>query len=220
MFSFICIFSIPVFPRMAQQSNPPTYFQLPGQCTICWVHSLASTHIYFCFCFQQIIAFSPACSCLSLIMSLHVSFFCHLFIPLCSHRLSRAIHQHTFSCLAGAKFVDCTTCLTLQICLSFNFSGQLHSRQFIYVWVRICLNIFHSCVLFAIFPSQCAPISSAEQPWTTSQKEWLHYLGVQEQSKFPFVYRHTFLFVWPSSGSTHQSPPLKWKHTFTPQQWH
>ena len=67
---------------------------------------------------------------------------------------------------------------------------------------------------------QCAAIVPTEQPWTTTQKGQLCYLSVQEQSKCPYVFQYTFMFVWPSSGSTHKSPQLKWKQTFTPQQWH
>ena len=33
-------------------------------------------------------------------------------IPVCPHRLSRAIHQHIFSCLASAQLADCITCFT------------------------------------------------------------------------------------------------------------
>ena len=147
MFSFICNLSIAVCPHMAQQSNLPTHFLSPGRRTICWLHNLLHlTNIFFCF--QQTIAFSPVYSCLIFIMSLHVSFFCHLSIPVCSLGLSRAINQHIFNCLAGTQSVDRTTCLTLQIYLCFNFSRQLHSRQFIYVWVGICLNMFCSCVSF------------------------------------------------------------------------
>ena len=36
----------------------------------------------------------------------YVLFICHLFIPLCSQRLSRAIHWLIFNRLAGTQFVD------------------------------------------------------------------------------------------------------------------
>ena len=44
----------------------------------------------------------------------YVSFICHCSIPVCSCRLSRAILTHIFSRLAGAQFIACMTCLTLQ----------------------------------------------------------------------------------------------------------
>ena len=56
--------------------------------------------------------------------------------------------------------------------------------------------MFHSYVSsLTIFTSQCTPLGSAEQPWTATQKGWLHYLGVREQIKFPFVFWHIFMFV-------------------------
>ena len=41
----------------------------------------------------------------------YISFIFHLFIPVCSQRLSRVIHQPNFSCLARTKFADYITCL-------------------------------------------------------------------------------------------------------------
>ena len=140
-------------------------------------------------------------------------------IPVCSHRLSRAIHQHIFSSQAGAQFTclhdppHFTDILVLVSTKNCIFTS-LFMFEFAYVW--ICLTpMLHS---FAIFPSQCALIGSAEQPWIFTQNGRFHYLGVQKQSKFPFVCWQTFIFVWPSSGSTHQPPQMKWGHVFIPQQ--
>ena len=81
------------------------------------------------------------------------------------------------------------------ICVSISVDSCILASLFMfeleYVWICF-IPVFHS---FAIFPSQYAPMGSAERPWTTTQKSWLHHLGVQEQSKFPFVCGHTFLFV-------------------------
>ena len=78
----------------------------------------------FLFCFSHTIAFLPVFQCLSLHMFELVYVFTCLF--LCFHSftiflsecaptwLSRAIHQHSFSCLASAQFSDCITCLTSQ----------------------------------------------------------------------------------------------------------
>ena len=132
----------------------------------------------------------------------------------------------------------CTYFCLLIICLAHNC--WLHdlphnTENFVSVWKDNCilasshmfefvLNTFIFVLQsFAVFISQYASIRSAEWPWTVTQKARYLYLGVQEQSKFPFVCQQTFMFVsffpkkstLPSSGSTHQLPQMKWKHTFT-----
>ena len=98
----------------------------------------------------------------------------------------------------------------------FGFYRQLRFHQFICVWVKyVSLRCF---IHFQSFYPRCAPTDSAEWPWTTTQKGLLHFLGVQDQSKFPFVCWYRFMSVWSSSGPIHQSPQLKRRHTFTPQQ--
>ena len=84
-------------------------------------------------------------------------------IPMCSRRLSRAIHQHTFSRLAGAQFINCMTCLTSQTfsfcCFTHYciFAGflclSLHMFQLAFVFT-CSFPCFHS---FPISPSECAP---------------------------------------------------------------
>ena len=82
------------------------------------IASPASPHRKFCFCFHRQLRFR---------LFTHVSFLlclnrfhfyvpclCHCSIPVCSCRLSRAIHQHIFNCLVGAQFTVCMTCLTSQ----------------------------------------------------------------------------------------------------------
>ena len=44
---------------------------------------------------------------------------CHFFTPVCSHRLSRAIHRTFFSRLAGAQFADRITCLAIAVLFQF-----------------------------------------------------------------------------------------------------
>ena len=73
-----------------------------------------------------------------------VSFIYNISIPACSNRLSRAIHQDIFSRLVDAQFADCMTCVTF----CFGLNTKLYFRQFIYVWVWIFLNMFHSYVSF------------------------------------------------------------------------
>ena len=63
---------------------------------------------------------------------------------------------------------------------------SLFMFKFKYVWTCF-IPMFNA---FVMFPSQCAPIGSAERPWAATQKDRFHYLGVQEQSKFPFVCWH------------------------------
>ena len=79
--------------------------------------------------------------CLNMFHS-YVPCFCHLSIPVCSCRLSRVIHQHISSLLAGIQFTVCMTSPHRHFC--FGFNRQLDFCQFIYVWVWICLNMFHS----------------------------------------------------------------------------
>ena len=101
-------------------------------------------------------------TCLNIFHS-YVSFICYPSIPVCSHRLSRAIHQHTFSCLAGAQFTDCMTCLTSQtflFCFSCTIAFPpvllcLSLHMFELVFVLTCLLPCFHC--FTIFPSNCAP---------------------------------------------------------------
>ena len=101
--------------------------------------------------FQHTIAFSPIRICFSLYLSKYnhsyVSFICKLSIPECCHRISRGIHQHIFSRMAGEHFADCITCLTLLIILlwfeqSINFSPT-YILELEYVWICF-ISMFHS----------------------------------------------------------------------------
>ena len=77
----------------------------------------------------------------------YVPFICNLSIPMCSHRLNRAIHQHIFSSLAIAKFADCMTCLALQMFL-FWFRQTIEFLPLYFCLVWICLNMFPSYISF------------------------------------------------------------------------
>ena len=87
--------------------------------------------------------------CLNMFHS-YVPFICYPSIPVCSCRLSRVIHQHTFSHLAGTQQTDCITCLTLQTFLfwfphTIAFSPvfqclSLHMFELVYVFT--CLFLF------------------------------------------------------------------------------
>ena len=84
----------------------------------------------------------------------------HPFVPsFCNHsilvgfcKLSRAIHQHIFSRLAGSKINVYMTCLTLQT-FSFWFLQTTYFGQFIYVSILLRLNMFQSHVLFICYLS-------------------------------------------------------------------
>ena len=101
-------------------------------------------------------------TCLNMFHS-HVPFICFPYIPVYFHRLSRVIHQHTFSRLAGAQFIDCMACLTSQtflFCFSHSIAFlpvfqclSLHMFKLVYIFTTFLLG-FHP---FTIFPSQCAP---------------------------------------------------------------
>ena len=75
-------------------------------------------------------------------------------------RLRRTIHQHIFSRLSGAQFTDCITCLS--------------NTHFV-----LNMPVYISFPMFRIFPSQCAPRGSAEQPWTATLKSQSYYLDLQ-----------------------------------------
>ena len=117
------------------------------------------THVWVSLCMNM---FHPNVPC-----------FCHHSIPVCSRRLSIAIHQHIFSRLAGAQFIVCMTYPTLQtflfrflqiiafspvyLYLSFNTSQYVSLPCFIH------LLSFHSSVLSRAtmdrHPKESAPLS-------------------------------------------------------------
>ena len=106
---------------------------------------------------------------------------------MCPQKLSRAIYQHIFSRLTIAQFADCITCLAdtnfVLVCSDYYIFGGL---LILYFWIWLFLNVFHSHILlFAIFPSKCAPIGSAEQPWTATQKDHPNSLDLQRQTYVP-----------------------------------
>ena len=136
----------------------------------------------------------------------HVSFFCYPSIPTCSRRLSRAIHQHTFSRLAGAQFNDCMTCLTSQTFL-FCFSQTiafspvflcLSLHMFELVFVFTCLyKCFHS---FTIFPSEFAPtwLSRVTRQHTFSclaSAQFTDCITCLTSQTFLFYFPHTIVFL-------------------------
>ena len=119
--------------------------------------------------------------------------FCYHSIPVCSGRLSRAIHLQIFSRLTGAQSTVRMTYLTLQTFLVWFLQTIAFSPVYLCQFIR--LNMLQSYVLFICNVSiPVCPIGSAEGPWTTTQKGRLHCLGLQEQSKFSFVGTHSCLF--------------------------
>ena len=98
-------------------------------------------------------------------------------------RLSRAIHQHILSHLAGAQFTDCITCPSnthfVLICTDYhNFTRLL-------IFFSLNMSVYVSFPMFHIFPFQCATIGSAERPWTATQKGQPYYPDVQRATLVP-----------------------------------
>ena len=107
--------------------------------------------------FEQTIAFQPVhlfyiytdfsvWICLNM-FRFWASSICLFSILLRPHRLSRAIHQHIFSCLAGTQFADCITYLTytyfVLVCTDYYIFAIL---LIIYFCVWTCLYMFRSHV--------------------------------------------------------------------------
>ena len=136
----------------------------------------------------------------------HVSFISYPSIPGCSCRLSRAIHQHTFSHLAGTQFTDCMTCLTSQtflFCFSHTIALSpvflcLSLLMFELVFVFTCLfSCFH---LFTVFPSKCAPtwLSRAIHQHTFSRlagAQFTDCMTCLTSQMFLFYFPHTIAFL-------------------------
>ena len=131
---------------------------------------------------------------------------------MCSHKLIRVIHQHIFSCLAGAQFADCTTCLAYTYIL-FWFAQTVTFLPvyllYIFEFEHVCtcfVSMFHS---FAIFIPQCAPIGPAEQRWTTTQKDRPHYLDLQRAASVT-IYLLTHIYV--CSTLSHKIHTIQFGH--------
>ena len=114
----------------------------------------ALPHKRFYSVFSHTIAISPVFQGLSLHMfELAIAFTClfpcfhsfTIFPSECAPTwLTRAIHQHTFSCLAGTQFTDCMTCLTSQTFL-FHFP---HTIAFLPFFQCFSLHMFELVFVF------------------------------------------------------------------------
>ena len=156
------LFLHPSVLQKAQQSDPPRHFQYPAitQCADCIMY-LATNHfvsVWVDNCLSTSELVSHIYTFFSLNMSEHVSFLCFILclfsIYLCPHRLSRATHQHIFSCLAGAQFADCITCLAntyfVLVCTGYYIFASLliflSLNMSVYVSF-LCFTSFHPSVL-------------------------------------------------------------------------
>ena len=83
----------------------------------------------------------------------HISFICHFFIPVCSHKFSRAIYWSFFSRLAGAQFADYITCLATSHFVSVwahnrlsasSLASHIHTHSLVWMseYVSFCF-MFH-----------------------------------------------------------------------------
>ena len=97
-------------------------------------------------------------------------------------RLNRAIHLHIFSRLTGAQYTDCIACCTsthfVLVCTTITISPLL-------VFLSFNMPVYVSFLIFHIFPSQCALIGSAKQPWTATEKGQPYYFASQRASPVP-----------------------------------
>ena len=119
---------------------------------------------------------------------------------MCFRRLSRAIHQHTFSHLAGTQFNDCMTCLNSQMflfCFSYTIAFSpvflcLGLPMFELVFVFTCL--FPCFYSFTIFSSECVPtwLSRVIHQYTFSR-----LAGAQFTKCMTYITSQTFLLYFP-----------------------
>ena len=117
----------------------------------------------------------------------YASSICLFSIPVCPHRLSRAIHQHIFCRLASAQFADYITASPTHILFWFAQTITFSPVYLLYIFEfeHVCtcfIPMFHS---FAIFPPQCATIDSAERSWIATQKGRPYYLDLQRATSVP-----------------------------------
>ena len=155
-------FSIPVCYKRLSRAFHLHIFSHPAgtQCADCIMY-LATNHfvsVWVDNCLSTSELVSHIYTFFSLNMSEHVSFLCFILclfsIYLCPHRLSRATHQHIFSCLAGAQFADCITCLAntyfVLVCTGYyifaSFFKFLSLNMSVYVSF-LCFTSFHPSVL-------------------------------------------------------------------------
>ena len=156
-------FSIPVCYKRLSRAFHLHIFSHPAgtQCADCIMY-LATIHfvsVWVDNCLSASSLVSHIYTFFSLNMSEHVSFlryihlpFLHPSVPIA--RLGRAIRHQIFSCLAGAQFADCMTCLTnmhfLLVCTDYhNFASLLiflSLNMSVYVSF-LCFTSFHPSVL-------------------------------------------------------------------------
>ena len=170
--------------------------------------------------------------CLNIFHS-NVPFICYPSIQVCSCRVSRKIHQHTFSCLAGAQFTNCMTCPTWQAFLfcfphTITFfpvfqclSLSLHMFKLVYFFTCLFL-CFH---LFTIFPSQCAPHGSAKQSTNTVLVAWSVQSFLITSPASPYKAQQSYLLhsaiypILPSTLSPSKTPGTSFSLTSSTMLW-
>ena len=160
---FIHHFSIPVcYKRLSRAIHSHNRSHPAGTQFLYCITCLATSHFVLVWAYSCLSANSLVWhiyTFLSLNMSEHVFFLFHIHlpfsIPVClMARLSRAIHQQIFSCLASKQFADCMTCPTdthfLLVCTDYhNFDSLLiflSLNMSVYASFP-CLISLHPCVL-------------------------------------------------------------------------
>ena len=146
--SFMCHFFIPMCcHRLSRANYQPFLVAWPAHNLLI---TLPASHQPFCFSLStlsplsQFTCFTHIHTFFSLNFSEYVSF-CFMFhVPHLLARLSGAI-QHIFSCLAGAQYTDCNTCLPstyfIWVCTNhLNFASSLTS-EFAHVYMYCIPNV-------------------------------------------------------------------------------
>ena len=134
--SFICHFSISVCYKLTKGSaERSTYTFLVARVAHNLLIALPASPPTILFQFEHTVAFQPVhlftythflvWICLNM-FRFWASSICLFSILVCPHRLSRAIRKHIFSCLVGAQFADCITCLA--------------TNHFVSIWADNCLS--------------------------------------------------------------------------------
>ena len=158
--SFICHYSISVCTQILGRAIHQCIFSCLASAQVADCITCLATYSFF-FQFEQNCFFASSLflyifyiyfwvwTCLNM-FRFYVLSICLFSIPVWSHRLSKAIHQHIFSHLAGTLFADCITCLAntnfVLVCTDYHiFASLIILLNF---WVWICPNVFHSHVWF------------------------------------------------------------------------
>ena len=170
--------------RLFHNILPPKHNEfIPKQCdfkcgnckTLVWTYYCVFTYIWVLLCLNMFYSYVP--------------FICNLSIPVCSCWLGSSIHQHIFSRLASVHSLIAWPATSYRH-FCFGFHRLLHFHQFIYVWVGICLNMFHSYVFIHLQSFHPSGLVYGSAGWSTN----------------------TFLVAWPAHNLLTAWPASPYKY--------